>query len=128
RRKNFLPEARRAQLVDCAQTLFATKGYEATTIGDVMAMAGVSKGGFYHHFESKEALLEALAERMARQALETIEPILEDPWLDPFTRLDRLLRRLRIHKAEAAADVGKAFDAAFHPGNIVLFDRIRRAV
>ncbi|AEQ50614.1 TetR/AcrR family transcriptional regulator [Pelagibacterium halotolerans] len=128
KRKNLTPQARRAQLVDCAQILFATKGYEATTIGDVMAMAGVSKGGFYHHFQSKEALLEALAERMALQALATIEPILEDPWLDPFTRLNRVLRQLRIRKSETAPDVGKAFDAAFQPGNIVLFDRIRRAI
>lgn len=128
RRKNLPPEARRTQLVDCAQTLFASKGYEATTIGDVMAMAGVSKGGFYHHFQSKEALLEALAERMARQALATIEPILEDPTLDPFVRLNRILRQLRMRKTEAAPDIGKAFDAAFQPGNIVLFDRIRRAV
>lgn len=128
RRKNLPPEARRAQLVDCAQTLFANKGYEATTIGDVMAMAGVSKGGFYHHFESKEALLEALAERMAVQALATIEPILEDPWLDPFTRLNRILRQLRIRKTQAAPEIGKAFDAVFQPGNIMLFDRIRRAI
>ncbi|WP_421952491.1 TetR/AcrR family transcriptional regulator [Pelagibacterium sp.] len=128
RRKNLSPEARRAQLIDCAQALFATKGYEATTIGDVMAMAGVSKGGFYHHFQSKEALLEALAGRFALQALAAMQPILEDPWLDPFTRLNRILRQLRLRKGEAAPDVGKAFDAAFQPGNIVLFDRVRRAV
>ncbi|WP_417580171.1 TetR/AcrR family transcriptional regulator [Pelagibacterium sp.] len=128
RRKNLSPEARRAQLLDCAQTLFAQKGYAVTTIGDVMAMAGVSKGGFYHHFASKEALLAALAEQVAQHAMGTIVPILEDPWLDPFTRLNRILRQLRMHKSETAVEIGKSFDAVFQPGNVVLFDRVRRAV
>jgi AcrR family transcriptional regulator len=50
----------RAALIDVATELFATRGYEATVIPAVLQAAGVSRGALYHHFESKEALFEAV--------------------------------------------------------------------
>ena len=61
------PAVRRAELIDCAQRLFLTRGYERTTINDVIAATGLSKGAFYHHFRAKEDLLEAIAARFARR-------------------------------------------------------------
>ncbi len=46
----------RTRLLDAALKLIRTKGYSATRVEDVCAEAGVSKGAFFHHFESKEAL------------------------------------------------------------------------
>ena len=66
------PGQRREELLDCAQALFLARGYDNTTINDVIARAGVSKGAFYHYFTSKEAMLEALAERFARRSLEQL--------------------------------------------------------
>ena len=76
------PDVRRNELLDSAQDLFFSKGYEATTVADIMERAGVSKGGFYHHFTSKDDLLEALVERMATRAMARLQPILEDKGLD----------------------------------------------
>lgn len=59
------PEDRRNQLLDCAQYLFFTKGFDDTTIDDILATAGISKGGFYHHFRSKDELLFGVLDRMA---------------------------------------------------------------
>ena len=52
----------RARLLDAALTLIRTKGYTATTVDELCAAAGVTKGAFFHHFESKEALAVAAAE------------------------------------------------------------------
>jgi AcrR family transcriptional regulator len=49
----------RERLVAVAVELFGTKGYEATSIEEVLERAQVSKGALYHHFSSKEALFEA---------------------------------------------------------------------
>jgi TetR/AcrR family transcriptional repressor of nem operon len=54
--------AARASLLDAAVTVIRSKGYAATTVDDVCAAAGVSKGAFFHHFESKEALAVAAAD------------------------------------------------------------------
>ena len=46
----------RTKLLQAALTVIRTKGYSATTVDDLCAAAGVTKGAFFHHFESKEAL------------------------------------------------------------------------
>ncbi len=55
-------EATRGQLIAIARRLFADRGYEDTSIEAVLREAGVSRGSLYHHFASKEALFEAVAE------------------------------------------------------------------
>ena len=58
-------EVRRTELMDAAARLFVEKGLEATTIDDIVAAAGVSKGTFYHYFVSKHEILAALRNRYA---------------------------------------------------------------
>src|SRR5262249_18358671 len=53
-------QATRQELLAVAQKLFATNGYEATSIEQVLTASEVSRGALYHHFASKEALFEAL--------------------------------------------------------------------
>ncbi len=52
----------RAKLLDAALAVIRTKGYSATTVDDLCAAAGVTKGAFFHHFKSKEDLAVAAAE------------------------------------------------------------------
>jgi AcrR family transcriptional regulator len=53
-------ENTRARLLESALKHFAVKGYDATSVDDICAAANVSKGAFYHHFESKQALFLSL--------------------------------------------------------------------
>ncbi len=55
-------EQTRANLLDAALRQFAVHGYEGTSVDDICAAARVSKGAFYHHFESKHALFLCLLE------------------------------------------------------------------
>lgn len=50
------PANSRSKLVDAALRVIRTKGYVATTVDDICAIAGVTKGSFFHHFKSKEDL------------------------------------------------------------------------
>lgn len=54
----------REQLVQVATRLFATRGYEATSIEAVLHESGASRGGLYHHFSGKEALFWAVLEHL----------------------------------------------------------------
>lgn len=66
----------RARILTAAVDLFATQGYDGTAVAAVIARAGVAKGGFYHHFASKEALLcEVYGDLITRQ-LAAMERIL----------------------------------------------------
>jgi AcrR family transcriptional regulator len=71
RARNF--DRTRTTLIDAASTLFAAKGYDAVAVDTIVQEAGVSKGAFYHHFDSKDDLLDAVAERMAAEAMSAIE-------------------------------------------------------
>lgn len=121
------PEDRRSELLDCAQALFFEQGYERTTINDVIAKAGISKGGFYHHFASKEELLEALAVRLAREAVARVRDVLDDPALGALARLNSFLARSRQTNLEDAPKLRAAFDVVFRPENIVLYHRVNAA-
>jgi len=66
-------DMRRGELLAAAERLFYTKGYEKTSVQDILDAANLSKGGFYHHFDSKLAVLEAICEARARACGETAE-------------------------------------------------------
>jgi AcrR family transcriptional regulator len=79
---------RRTEILDAAQRLVYTKGYEQMTIQDILNDLHISKGAFYHYFASKQALLEALIERLGEQAEKVILPILDDPHLPALQKLE----------------------------------------
>lgn len=60
-------DERRDELLATAERLFYSKGYERTSVQDILTQMGYSKGGFYHHFDSKFALLQAICERRAQE-------------------------------------------------------------
>ncbi len=60
------PELRREELIDTAEGLFARKGYEETSIADIVKKAKVAQGTFYYYFKSKGDILDAIAERYIR--------------------------------------------------------------
>ena len=66
-------EKRRSELLDLARAVFLEKGFEAATVNDILAAAALSKGGFYHHFKSKDEVLNALRARYTQWFLETVE-------------------------------------------------------
>lgn len=80
-------EATRTKLLEAARDVIRTKGYAATTVDDICAAAGVTKGSFFHHFESKERLGVAAAEQFQAMADElfTTAPYSADP--DPRARV-----------------------------------------
>jgi TetR/AcrR family transcriptional repressor of nem operon len=79
--------ATRAKLLDAARDVIRAKGYAATTVDDICAAAGVSKGSFFHHFESKEQMGIAAVEAFGAMAegIFTTAPYTELP--DPRDRV-----------------------------------------
>ena len=69
---------RRDQFVDAMQRLMQTKGYEDLSIQELLDDLGASKGAFYHYFDSKGALLEAVVDRIVDGATGSVAPLLAD--------------------------------------------------
>jgi len=82
--------ARRNEILDAVLRLVYSKGYEKMTIQDILDQLHMSKGAFYHYFDSKADVLEALVERMV---VEQVEPLLLSVVQDPhLTALEKLQR------------------------------------
>ena len=69
-------EEKRQELLNAAEKLFCAKGYEGTSVQDILNVAEMSKGGFYHHFASKEDVIKALCARRAERAMAYTEDAL----------------------------------------------------
>jgi AcrR family transcriptional regulator len=80
---------KRKEILDVAQRLVYTKGYEQMSIQDILNELKISKGAFYHYFDSKQALLEALIDGMRQEAEPIILPIINDPNLPALDKLHR---------------------------------------
>ena len=67
--RNKNPEETINRILDTAYRLFLEKGYEQTSIQDIINhLGGLSKGAIYHHFKSKEDILEAVTNRITEQS------------------------------------------------------------
>ena len=54
----------RNKILEASGALFAEKGFDATTMQDIILRSGLSKGAIYHHFRSKEEIMQALGDKM----------------------------------------------------------------
>jgi len=88
--------AARRKLLDAAISLIRTKGYAATTVDDLCGRAGVTKGAFFHHFKSKEALGIAVAGFWSEMTGALFEGAPYHKQKDP---LDRVLGYIDFRKA-----------------------------
>jgi AcrR family transcriptional regulator len=82
RRQQYSASTKRA-LVDVAEELFTDNGYAATSLDAIVAGARVTKGALYHHFSGKQALFEAVFERVESDASRAIQKAIKghrDPW------------------------------------------------
>jgi AcrR family transcriptional regulator len=119
-------KVRRDAFLDVAQRLIVTKGYEQMSIQDVLDELEASRGALYHYFDSKLALLDGVVERLADDALATIDPILADPTLPALTKLERALGGIARFKAEQKELVLAILEVWNSDGNALVRDRVRR--
>jgi AcrR family transcriptional regulator len=80
---------KRKEILDAAQHLIYTKGYEQMSIQDILNELKISKGAFYHYYASKQDLLEASIDRMVEEVEPIIFPIVKDPQLPTLEKLHR---------------------------------------
>lgn len=85
--KHAPAETRRAQVLDAAMACFSEHGYHETSIDDIAAHAGLSKGAIYHHFAGKRDILIGLFEVWSEQLLQRWEAISRES--DPLEALSR---------------------------------------
>jgi AcrR family transcriptional regulator len=104
-------DATRLALPSAARELFADQGYAATSIEDVAARAGVTKGAVYHHFGGKSELFQDVYEQVMREVSDQVVSRFNEPdhWIALTSgcqlmidaQLDPAVRRIALHDARS---------------------------
>lgn len=119
---------RREAFLDAAQQLVQRKGYEQMSIQDVLDEMGVSRGAFYHYFNSKAALLEAVIERMVTDALAAVGPIVDDPMLSAQAKLRLLFSGIARWKTDRKALMLEILRVWYSDDNALMREKLRQAM
>lgn len=90
-RRTYDPDGTRAAILDSARRLFGHHGYEETSVRELAATAGVTKGAFYHHYTSKEEVLEELHATFLEDLRQDFEKAIADPDARPEDKLRALM-------------------------------------
>ncbi|MCR5267928.1 MAG: TetR/AcrR family transcriptional regulator [Lachnospiraceae bacterium] len=122
--KSKTKAVRREEILDAAEELFVTKGYEQATTVDIMQKVGIAKGTLYYHFTSKEEILDALIERMGRKMIAKAL-ICAGQTDDPVT--ERMFQVLLSLNASRSGN-GKMVEILHQPRNEILHEKSRQLI
>lgn len=83
-------EERKNEILDVAERLFGTKGFDSTSTSDILDEIGIARGTLYYHFKSKEEILDAMVSRTTSRLIEKAEAVAAQkniPVLERFTMM-----------------------------------------
>lgn len=89
------PEERKEEILDAAMALFLTKGYDKTSVSDIVKRVNVAQGLFYYYFKSKEEVFQAVMEKLARQLSERLIATIRDNSLTIRNRLEKIVEAMQ---------------------------------
>jgi AcrR family transcriptional regulator len=119
--------SKRSEILDAAQKLVLTRGYNRMSIQDVLAEIHISSGAFHHYFASRSALLEALIQRIQEEAEEPLLRIVHDPHLSALEKLQRYFATLDRMRMEHKAAVVEMLRAWYTDDNALVRQKVDTA-
>ena len=89
-------EERKEEILDAAEKLFAAKGFENTSTGDILDAVGIARGTLYYHFKSKEEILDGVIGRITSRLIENAGEIVRKKELPVLERLTKAILSLNV--------------------------------
>ncbi len=94
--KNKEYTKKKNEILDVAEKLFTTKGYEKCSVNNILHEVGIAKGTFYYYFKSKEEVLDSIIMRVTETVLERATKIAANPDLSPVAKLINVILSMRV--------------------------------
>ena len=115
-------ERRKQELLQIAYRMFISRGYENTSVDEIIAEADIAKGTYYYYFETKEQMLEEVIGMMIDQEMEAAGRILQAEIPVP-QKIIGMISSLRPTQEERPIE-----GALMQPENIVMHEKIRKKI
>lgn len=114
-------EERRNEILDVAERLFGTKGFDGTSTTDILNEIGIARGTLYYHFKSKEDILDAMIERMTGSLVAKASEIVENKDVPVLQRLTLMMMALNVNN-----DLGHEIMEQIHkPQNALMHQKMQ---
>lgn len=108
---------RRNEILDAAEQLFVTKGFDATSTNDILEKVGIARGTLYYHFKSKEEILDAMISRLSDSLIQKAAAIATNKEIPVLERITQAMLALNVDSelgAEIMEQVHKPQNALMH--------------
>ena len=117
-----VPEERKQELIDTAERLFLEKGYEQTTVADIVREIEVAQGTFYYYFSSKEEILEAIIEKDITALEENVRQIMSREDANAAIKLNAVVNSI----IGISASGREIMDYLHEESNAVMHEKMER--
>ncbi len=120
--------AKRTEILDAAQRLVFSMGYEQMAIQDILDELQISRGAFLHYFASRGALLEALVERIQQEVELPLLSIVHDPHLPALEKLQKYFVTFNRSRATRKTFLAKLLRVWYADDNIIVRQKVEEAI
>lgn len=117
-------EERRNEILDAADELFGLKGFDGASTNDILDKVGIARGTLYHHFKSKEDILDALIERYNVRLLGAAQDIAADKSIPVVERIIRVVMALNISGGSSM----EIMEHIHKPQNALMHQKIQKVI
>ena len=121
-------DLRRGQILDCAEKLFFERGYDRTSVQDILNALNISKGGFYHYFDAKESVLRELCARHWTERFERVRMELIGSRRSPIDKLNLLLSLANLFEQEDVRFAALMVKVCYRDGDSVVREYRRQTL
>ena len=113
---------RRKEILDVAEELFVTKGYDKTSTNDILDRIGIARGTLYYHFRSKEDILNAMIERINSSLIARAQTIASDTSIPVIDRFVMTIAGLKVD-----SEIGQEIiDQVHKPQNALMHQKMQK--
>ncbi|CAH8704952.1 TetR/AcrR family transcriptional regulator [Paenibacillus thiaminolyticus] len=118
-------DERRNEILDAADELFGQKGFDGTSTNDILERVGIARGTLYHHFKSKEDIMDALIERYSVRLLGAAQESAADKSIPVVERIIRVVMALNISSGSSSKEI---MEHIHKPQNALMHQKIQRVI
>ena len=118
-------EERKNEILDVAERLFGTKGFDSTSTTDILNEIGIARGTLYYHFKSKEEILDVMIDRMTNRLIEKAEAIVARKEISVLQRLTMMMLALNVSDSNFHQEL---LEQVHKPQNALMHQKMERSL
>lgn len=118
-------EVRKNEILDVAERLFGTKGFDRTSTNDILNEIGIARGTLYYHFKSKEEILDAMIGRIMKRLIEKAETVAAQKDVPVLQRLTMMMLSLNVSDGSLGQELLKQMHK---PQNALMHQKMEKSL